>query len=301
MLVKRVIPTIRGSKFRRSIKQQRTIADSFIVTSGIIHMYSESAICTIIVIYRQHPDFPLIVAANRDEFYARPATTPHRQGGIGAAFYSGIDLKAGGTWLGATEKGFLVGLTNRREQQPPKQGVTSRGELVFEALRHGSTEKLLQRLQAPFDSNPFNLVFGTASSLFIASAAEPQTRIDVQSLPPGIHVIGNREPNDLELFKTGHNKTRVEAILGNGWPDFRARLMAVLGDRTKADLPDPVPPWLGDWGLTLSSTFIDGGEYGTCSSSIIAMSDNRLEEYWHANQRPGVSSRGDFRRSNSVD
>jgi uncharacterized protein with NRDE domain len=90
------------------------------------------------------PDTPMIVAANRDEFFARPAAPPSE---IEAGIIAGRDLQAGGTWLGVNRHGLFVAVTNRRE--PPRTPeALSRGLLTLEALRCralGCVEALVAR------------------------------------------------------------------------------------------------------------------------------------------------------------
>src|SRR5687768_14784466 len=89
--------------------------------------------CVIYFAYETHPDHPLILLANRDEFYDRPAAA--------AAYwkdhpeiYAGRDMMAGGTWLGITRSGRIAAVTNYRDPCAPK-GNRSRGELVAEFLK----------------------------------------------------------------------------------------------------------------------------------------------------------------------
>ena len=79
--------------------------------------------CLILVAWRAHPDFPLLVAANRDEFFARP-TTPAGWWTDAPDILAGRDLQAGGTWLGINRQGAFAGLTNFRDpaSQRPKVG-----------------------------------------------------------------------------------------------------------------------------------------------------------------------------------
>ncbi|HRE16307.1 MAG TPA: NRDE family protein, partial [Rhodocyclaceae bacterium] len=84
--------------------------------------------CLILVAWQTHPDFPLVVAANRDEFHARPTATVGRWENA-PAIIAGRDLEAGGTWLGITDTGRFAAVTNVREPGQPK-GRLSRGELT---------------------------------------------------------------------------------------------------------------------------------------------------------------------------
>ena len=91
------------------------------------------AMCLIFIGYRCHQEFPLFVAANRDEFFARETRQAHHWGN---GVIAGRDGRAGGTWLGIGPNSRFAAITNRRGS-PPKEGLRSRGELTANFL-HGS-------------------------------------------------------------------------------------------------------------------------------------------------------------------
>ena len=98
--------------------------------------------CTLLFAWQVDPALPLTVAANRDEFYARPTAAAtrwareHTADGTAPEVAAGRDLEAGGTWLGVTREGRFAALTNVREPfVPTPRGARSRGELVAEFLR----------------------------------------------------------------------------------------------------------------------------------------------------------------------
>src|SRR5476649_2305175 len=88
--------------------------------------------CLILVAWQQHPDFPLVVAANRDEFHARPAA-PAAFWQDHPAILAGRDLQAKGTWLGVSRSGRFASVTNYRGAHDPK-AAESRGALVTRFL-----------------------------------------------------------------------------------------------------------------------------------------------------------------------
>src|SRR5687768_16725718 len=101
--------------------------------------------CLILVAWKEHPEFPLIVAANRDEFHIRPTAPAHEWEGI----IAGRDLESGGTWLGVTPAGRFAAVTNYREDRPKCPGDLSRGKLVTAFLLTQATpEKYFQSLDA---------------------------------------------------------------------------------------------------------------------------------------------------------
>src|SRR5438132_5679988 len=96
--------------------------------------------CTLVIAFRARADAPLIVAANRDELYARPSAPPRLEPGPPRALLP-LDLRQGGTWLGLNEHGLFVGITNRAggTKDPARK---SRGLLVREALHARSARGL---------------------------------------------------------------------------------------------------------------------------------------------------------------
>ena len=90
--------------------------------------------CLILFAYKAHPRYPLILAANRDEFYARPARSAHHWEEAPEIF-AGRDLSAGGSWLGVTAGGRFATVTNFAEDPPDEEAPKSRGELVDAFLK----------------------------------------------------------------------------------------------------------------------------------------------------------------------
>ena len=116
--------------------------------------------CTRVLLRHVHPEWPLVLAANRDERYARPAS--------GAALLShapriigGRDLERQGTWMGVTDGGLFVGLTNQRVSEDLARSPRSRGEVVLQALETGSVEGV-ERYVARLDPRDFLSCMGRA-------------------------------------------------------------------------------------------------------------------------------------------
>ena len=89
--------------------------------------------CLVLIAWRVHPRYPLIVAANRDEFYARP-TLPARRWPGASGMIAGQDLEAGGSWMGVDAAGRFAAVTNFRELEQGPADARSRGELVTDYL-----------------------------------------------------------------------------------------------------------------------------------------------------------------------
>jgi hypothetical protein len=145
--------------------------------------------CLILFAYKKHSHYPLIFAANRDEFYERPSET--------ASFWddkpdilAGRDLKDGGTWLGITKKGRIAALTNYRDPASIKKGAPSRGWLVRNFLF--GEEKPLPYFRKTTSSaseyNGFSLICGDLSDLYYYSNRGSKKPL---KLPPGLHGLSN--------------------------------------------------------------------------------------------------------------
>ncbi len=221
--------------------------------------------CLIILAYKAHPRFPLIVAANRDEFLARPASPAHFWSDA-SHILAGRDLRAGGTWLGITTSGRFAALTNYRDLRRPVVNGMSRGGLVREAL----DQDVLDIDPKRFDG--YNLIHGPVGAL------RYHNNIDGTDVPlsAGIHGLSNH-------------------LLDTPWPkvvrarDAFTRAITVdepLGDDLFALLRDPVPApdqELPDTGLdllrerALSSAFIATEGYGTrCSTVVMVRNDGEV-------------------------
>jgi uncharacterized protein with NRDE domain len=156
--------------------------------------------CTLAIYFQTLRDYPVVLAANRDEFLARPADdpvtlceNPHVVGGK--------DLKAGGTWLGISEHGIVAGLLNRRAEGGGNPMARSRGLLTLDALRCRSAEEAAEfaSRQRGSDYNPFNLLMVSRSHAFVAY--NRGAAIEVVELKPGLHLLSNLDVNDFECPK----------------------------------------------------------------------------------------------------
>ncbi|MDB4970927.1 MAG: hypothetical protein JWN44_6616, partial [Myxococcales bacterium] len=172
--------------------------------------------CTLIALHQRHRDFPLVVAANRDELYARrtgPATV------TGGALLAGRDLEKGGSWLGVSARGFFVGLTNQRGLAPPDVALRSRGEVVVSALAQPTLEAAVDWL-VTLDArvyNAFNVLLGDGAELFVAYARPASSRIELAVLPPGIYALPNDRLGSLEFPKIDRAVELAEPLATLGW------------------------------------------------------------------------------------
>lgn len=223
--------------------------------------------CLILLAFRAHEHYPLVVAANRDEHHHRPAAA--------AAFwddhpqiYGGRDLEKGGTWMGITRAGRFAAVTNYREGQPAPAAPRSRGALVSGFLTGECAAQDFAGAIAPAQDQygGFGLLAGNLESLaFYSNRGASATAV-----APGIHGLSNH------LLDTPWPKIRRgtavlhAALTSTDEAALVTALFDALGDRTAADdshLPVTGIPRQRE--RELSPAFICGEHYGTRASTVM--------------------------------
>lgn len=168
--------------------------------------------CTLIVLHRCVPGRPLVVAANRDEFLDRPAEAPALRSSGAGRIVAPLDLEAGGTWVGLSERGVFAGLTNLRPTTPAAvdagsdletierasnernqittQALRSRGEVVMRALESESAADAMRTLsQLESETyNPFQLLVADGNEAWLAVYRGSPRLVELE---PGAHIVGN--------------------------------------------------------------------------------------------------------------
>jgi len=230
--------------------------------------------CLVLVVRRVDPTYPCLIAANRDEFHARPSAPaawwpdhPH--------ILAGRDLRAGGTWLGITRTGRFAALTNYRDPEQRQAAAPSRGALVTCMLEsNASTSSMLAHLsQVGPAYNAFNVIFSDGRDLCIYESTRGAGRL----LAPGIYGLSNHLL-DTPWPKVKHAKNRLEAALAHA--DDTGPLLALLrDDRPAADEELPRTGVSLEWERLLSSAFVRAPDYGTRCSTIIRV-DQRRRAYF---------------------
>lgn len=181
-----------------------------------------------VTLRRPDHDWPLIVAANRDEMIDRPWSPPARHWPDRDNVTAGQDTLAGGTWLGINDDGLLAAVLNRSGSLGPDPAFRSRGELPLEALDHAEAEAVAEALfdLDPHAYRPFNLFVGDAREAFWISSVneygEPGMRLG--DIPVGLSLLTDHDLNDA-------SSPRVSRYL----PEFRAAAEPVLSEDATQD------------------------------------------------------------------
>lgn len=150
--------------------------------------------CLLAIFFRVVEDAPLVIGANREEFYNRPGEPPQILEGPARAI-AGIDSLAQGTWLGVNDRGMVVAVTNRKKSNVPPQ-PRSRGLLAREMLECTSISKALDLAQKELDLNRYagcNIICSDQDRVVIFEAGD---WLRIKPLPPGLHVVANENVND---------------------------------------------------------------------------------------------------------
>ncbi|QDV23674.1 NRDE family protein [Aureliella helgolandensis] len=212
--------------------------------------------CLLAVLYRLVPESPILVAANREEYYDRPSQPPSIQSGKPRVL-CGLDQRAGGTWLGVNQHGMFVGVSSRRGNTDPL-GARSRGLLAREVLRTGNARKGVDKAMEELMTHRYeglNLIVCDAESGWVVHADQEP---DVVPLEEGLNIIGNQNVNDPtdERVQLAHRLLTLQLL------DSPVKFLAVA---SKVFARSPTPQGRP----TMVSR---GSDYGTISSSLIALS-----------------------------
>lgn len=233
--------------------------------------------CTFVLLYNQHPGFPIIFAGNRDEFRARPTQKAHwwqQPEGI----LAGRDLKQGGTWTGVNRHGAFAALTNYRQLIPPPAQAVSRGSIItsFLTSNHKSSNFLHQLENSAQQYEGYNVLFGTLDQLFFFANAPKPYHVAV---PAGIHAVSNG------MWNENWPKVKDLKTTAANWLSYNELPVAKMFDdlTNSAIYPDYLLPKTGiseKWERKLSALYVEGEEYGTRSSTILAFSTSGQVYYW---------------------
>ncbi|HJV46226.1 MAG TPA: NRDE family protein [Bacillota bacterium] len=233
--------------------------------------------CIILFAYQAHPQYHLLVAANRDEFYNRPTEV--------AAFWAdnqqvlaGRDREQMGTWMGVTKNGRFAALTNYRDPYSVNNHALSRGELVKQYLiiEDDPAEYLAKVQKNRQQYNGFNLLVGDTQHLFYYSKQDNV----IMELEPGIYGLSNASLNTpWPKIQKGRR------VLGELLKDHSAEISKETVFQLLADVEgveDKYLPNTGvglEWERILSPIFIESPDYGTRSSTLLTIRHDGWVEY----------------------
>ncbi|MDP6931793.1 MAG: NRDE family protein [Myxococcota bacterium] len=248
--------------------------------------------CTIVLLRDVHPDWPLVIAANRDEIFARNSLPPLWFSGTPGVL-GGMDQVGGGTWLGTTQEGFFAAVTNQRTWKPPNPGLDSRGQLVLDVTRQGSpggARELLEALDAR-RYNPFHVVFGDSRQLYYGTGSMDGASVLVEEVPAGIHILGNEKLNESPPGSLQVLRTRFSETPAPEWLQLQNWLQTMLSDHTRipesmVTAPPPDSPISREQALQATAVCVHGGLYGTRSATIVALTPRGVARYLHAEGPP---------------
>lgn len=274
--------------------------------------------CTLIALDRCVQGMPLVVAANRDEFYDRPAEGPALRDTSHGAVVAPLDVRGGGTWLGLNRFGVFAALTNR-PCEAPDPTCRSRGLLVLDALEAKSAKEAAERVAAAVDAsagngpfggrndrelranretvatkgdleayNPFNFFAADGRDSHAVTHGDPAGPAGPESfftsLSPGVHVIGN-----VGLHESSPKLQRlageVATAAGGASATVLDRLAAVCRGHT-----DPSDAF--------AAACIHSGGYGTRSSLLMSIGEEGLSDdrsaLYYANGAPCTTEYQEF-------
>lgn len=236
--------------------------------------------CLVVFAWKVHPDYRLILAANRDEFYQRPSQ-PLQWWPDKPDLLAGRDLQAGGTWLAIGRNGRFATVTNYREHQRKKPGLLSRGELVTDFVDGSSRAEHFAGSVEGQRYAGFSLLAADGDDLCYSSNRGDKP----ESLAPGVYGLSNASL-DTPWTKVIRSRDGLQSLIRSGNVN-ETSLVRLLGDRTAATVPDIEPGELPfDLARALTAPFIVSKEYGTrCTTTLmlsqsgeVSLSERRFDD-----------------------
>jgi len=222
--------------------------------------------CTLILLRRPDHDWPVLLAANRDEMIDRPWAPPGRHWADRPEVVAGLDHMAGGSWMGLNDHGVVAAILNRRGSLGPAAGKRSRGELVLEALDHADAVSAAEALAElrPAAYRSFNLVVAdNRDAYWLRNRGEENSRVvEVQPMPEGLSMLTAYDLNDT-----------ASPRMARHLPAFQA---------APAPAPDDQDPAGGDWSAwqrllaetdpgSEAAMSVERGGFQTVCSSLLAL------------------------------
>lgn len=241
--------------------------------------------CILFIANKMRDDYPLIIAANRDEFYNRP-TAPSSYWQSAPDVLAGRDLEAGGTWMGVTRNGKIAALTNVRDPNNINKNTVSRGELVANWLMQ-NTDFQYDRTENERDDylshirrnrhqyNGYNLVYGDVNQLCVYNNVNDTTH----AITKGVYGLSNADLVTPWPKVTQGVSALNKYVAQTNSVDENA-LFDILAQENKAEdnaLPDTGIGY--EWEKALSSIFIQTPQYGTRTSTLLLVDKHHCVHY----------------------
>lgn len=251
------------------------------------------------MLHRVHPEFPVVIAANRDEFYARIAEPPQilRRAPLIAG---GRDREKGGTWFAIARTGALAAITNQRAWYPPPKAPRSRGEIPIALLddvadapaseRQRAAREHLERLD-PAQRDSFNLLFADPGGVQLAYGRRESRSLEIEPLPTGVFVLANDRLGSPSFPKTRRARDLIAPAATAPWDQLASRLARALSDHElppadAIETPPPGSPFTSEIARQLQAICIHTARYGTRSATITALHPDGVAHYAYADGPP---------------
>ena len=235
--------------------------------------------CILAIQYQLVNDSPILIAANREEFYDRVSHAPSIQSGK-PRILCGIDQQAGGTWLGVNQNGMFVAASNRTKARPPI-AARSRGVLCRELLRCTSSRQALDQAQEELSTGKYDGVNFVIADQESAWAVHGGDELNAVELEQGLSIIGNGDVNDPrdERVQLAYRLLTLQTL------DSPVKFLAVA---SKVFARSPSPPGR-------PTMIVRGRDWGTVSSTLISLGKKPRDAiYQFANGAPDQAKYEDF-------
>src|SRR5439155_2470708 len=201
--------------------------------------------CTLVILRRPERAWPVVIGANRDEMIGRPAMPPGRHWPDRMEVVAGLDLHAGGSWLGVNDWGVVAAVLNRQGSLGPEPGLRSRGELVLEALDHADAVAAATALSHldPAAYRTFNLILADNRDAFWL-CHDGSGRIAAQPVAEGLSLIASGGLDDMAMPRLALARPRFlaapppdpERDEWSGWQDLLSYPVTPPGTPVEAGL-----------------------------------------------------------------
>jgi hypothetical protein len=214
-------------------------------------------VCTLVLAVHGNPDWPVLIAANRDEKLDRPWLPPGRHWPGQPDVLGGLDRLAGGTWLALNRHGMLAAVLNRLGSMGPAPGKRSRGELPLLALQHPTRAAAVDALTSlnAGDWRSFNLIVADATGATYLRGTG-QGPVTASELTRGVHIVTARDPNDMASPRAARNLPRFRKATLPHPPDWSSWPTLLADAAPPNDAAINIKPFMG---------------FGTVNSALVGL------------------------------